>query len=256
MRIIAVDWSGAKAGAQRKIWLAEAAGGILRRLECGRSREEISQHLVDLAARDGELMVGLDFAFSFPAWFLRSEGFSSAHELWRACAGGAAERWLSACDPPFWGRPGRGRPDDVEHFRRTERETTRVAGIGPKSVFQVGGAGAVGTGSLRGMPALASLRDAGFAVWPFDSPRLPLVMEIYPRVLTGHVAKSREDARRLHLTRYRPQLGALFETAASSQDAFDAATSAIVMSQHARSFASLAGARDEVERLEGAIWSP
>ena len=46
----------------------------------------------------------------------------------------------------------------------------RVRGIAPKSVFQIGGAGSVGTASLRGMPVLQRLREAGFAVWPFDRP--------------------------------------------------------------------------------------
>ena len=35
--------------------------------------------------------------------------------------------------------------------------------------------------------ALRELQDAGFSVWPFDPPRLPLVVEIYPRWLTGPV---------------------------------------------------------------------
>jgi hypothetical protein len=42
---IAVDWSGAARGAERRIWLAEVAGGRLVRLECGRSRAELVRHL-------------------------------------------------------------------------------------------------------------------------------------------------------------------------------------------------------------------
>ena len=38
-RIIAIDWSGAKGSDQSKhIWLADVAGGRVRRLESGRSR--------------------------------------------------------------------------------------------------------------------------------------------------------------------------------------------------------------------------
>lgn len=83
-------------------------------------------------------------------------------------------------------------PDDL---RRTDREAPAIGGIRPKSVFQIGGAGAVGTGSLRGMPILKRLRDAGFAVWPFDAPRWPCVVEIYPRLLTGAVNKGSAGAR-------------------------------------------------------------
>ena len=41
-----------------------------------------------------------------------------------------------------------------------------LTSVRPKSTFQIGGAGAVGTGSLRGMPHLLTLREAGCAVWP------------------------------------------------------------------------------------------
>ena len=44
-RVIAVDWSGAKTGARRKMWLAEVCGGRLQRLESGRDRCELIEHL-------------------------------------------------------------------------------------------------------------------------------------------------------------------------------------------------------------------
>src|SRR5947207_2673911 len=81
------------------------------------------------------------------------------------------------------------RPTLEEHLRRTDRDVPGIGGIRPKSVFQIGGAGAVGTGSIRGMSLLKRLSDAGFAVWPFDSAQFPLVVEIYPRLLTGSVKK-------------------------------------------------------------------
>jgi hypothetical protein len=57
-------------------------------------------------------------------------------------------------------------------------------------VFQIGGAGAVGTGSIRGMLYLRNLREGGFSVWPFDPPNPHTAMEIRPRALTGPVTKS------------------------------------------------------------------
>jgi hypothetical protein len=159
------------------------------------------------AERTPRMVVGLDFAFSLPAWFLEQRNLKSAQELW-ALADREAEAWIAACRPPFWGRPGTRRPDLQVHFRRTELDAPATAGIRPKSVFQIGGAGAVGAGSLRGMRLLHRLRAAGFSIWPFDPPGWPRVVEIYPRLLTGPVNKSSADARAAHLVARHPELGA------------------------------------------------
>src|SRR6185437_10689898 len=109
LRVIAVDWSGKRTGAEKTIWLAEVGDGELLRLENGRTREAVASELIQLARDPRPLVAGLDFAFSMPAWFLRELGVRSGPELWaRACVDG--ERWLAACEPPFWGRPGRRRP--------------------------------------------------------------------------------------------------------------------------------------------------
>ena len=79
-RVIAVDWSGAKAGAKSKIWLAEIRAGRLTRLESGRDRREVVKHLITDAR--GDVVVGLDFAFSFPRWFAKQQGAKSIEELW------------------------------------------------------------------------------------------------------------------------------------------------------------------------------
>ena len=255
-RFMAVDWSGAKAGARSKISLAEVRDGRLVRVESGRDRSEVVDHLIDAAASDPDLVVGLDFAFSFPFWFAEQVGARSVEELWSVVAE-EGERWLESCEDPFWGRPGRRRPELPEHFRWTEREVAGPEGATPKSVFQIGGAGAVGTGSIRGMPCLTALRSAGFSIWPFHDPARPLVIEIYPRLLTGPVVKSSDIERSAYLARCLPRLErALAGTVASSEDAFDAAVSAVVMSRHADEIAALAKSRDPTERIEGRIWWP
>ena len=99
----------------------------------------------------------------------RSRATASAPELWAAAAVDG-ERWLRECPPPFWGLAGRRRPDGHEQFRQTEATVAAVGGIRPKSTFQIGGAGSVGTGSVRGFPALTRLRAGGFTIWPFDAP--------------------------------------------------------------------------------------
>ena len=261
LRSIAIDWSGAKLLPERKIWLAEAtARGELLRLETGRDREQIADHLIEEARRGGGMVVGLDFAFSFPAWFMRERGYASAPVLWAALAAdGAADRWLDACEPPLWGRGRRPKPVLAEHFRAAEKNAGATAGISCKSVFQIGGAGAVGTGSIRGMPVLHRLREAGFGVWPFTpgATAKAMAIEIYPRLLTGPVKKSDEACRRAYMRGRFPALDpAMRELACSSEDAFDAAVSALVMARHAAELRTPRPAVDAQMLLEGDIWRP
>ena len=256
LTVIAIDWSGALVGARRKIWLGEVEDGRLVRLENGRDRQQIGDHLIALAKDRPRMIVGLDFAFSLPAWFLNERGLKSAKELW-ALADRDADAWLADCQPPFWGKPGASCPELPARFRRTESEAPGTAGIRPKSVFQIGGAGAVGTGSLRGMRLLHRLQNAGFSIWPFDPSGWPRVVEIYPRLLTGSVKKSDPACRASYLTDHYPQLGAaLKELAASSEDAFDAAVSALKMSKHTDDLIALPNVTDPQVLLEGAIWYP
>jgi hypothetical protein len=210
-------------------------------LEGDRDRDQVGDYLVELALSDPDLAVGLDFGFSLPVWFLDREGLSEG----LAVQEDVAERWLRECPPPFWGRLGRRRGDEVQH-RRSELEVAPAA----KPVFQIGGAGTVGTGSLRGFPLLRRLRAEGFAIWPFDSPRPPLVVEIFPRLLTGPVVKSRRDARE----RYLAERGWPLEVG-FSEDAFDAAVSALVMERHIGELAGLPEETDCIYRREGRIWA-
>jgi hypothetical protein len=256
VRLIAIDWSGMLAGAQRTIWLAEVAEGRLIRLQNARSREEIADHLIREAEHDPGLVVGFDFAFSLSVWFLDARGFSRAADLWEWVTD-EGERWLAACDPPLWGRPGRRRPELPEHFRLTERLVPPTAGIRPKSVFQIGGAGAVGTGSLRGMPILRRLHRSGFSIWPFDPPGWPRVVEIYPRLLTGEVSKKRRERRAEYLAGRFPGLDErIRRSAEGSDDALDALVSALVMADHAADLANLPPIEDPRLRREGLIWHP
>ncbi len=229
MHTIAVDWSGAMVGAEKRIWLAEAIDGNVVRLEAGRSREEVITELLTTVDRsDDTVVIGLDFSFSFPAWFLDSIGASDVVTLWSMVAV-HGEAWLAGCDPPFWGRPGKSRPDagDDDRYRVTEHEL-RDLGYPAKSTFQVGGAGSVGTGSIRGMPHLLTLRAAGGAIWPFDPVGRVTVAEIYPRIFTGGAVKSSEVAR-AGIVDSLALPDAVRTAAASSEDAFDALLSALNM---------------------------
>jgi hypothetical protein len=251
-RILAVDWSGARTGEHRVIWLAEARDGQIVRLEGGRSREQLVEHLLEEAERDPELVVGLDFAFSLPEWFLHAQGIDDVSNAWDlvSCE---AEAWLRDPKPPFW----RARKPPGDGFRRTERE----CGGRPKSVFQLVGAGQVGTGSLRGIPFLPRLREL-FAIWPFDEPRLPLVVEIYPRlylhsdVSTGQLRRTHGQSPRVLMIGTASGASARLHLDGTSdypnEHARDAAASALAMSRWRGDWRRLP--RDPRYALEGRIW--
>jgi hypothetical protein len=253
MRVVAVDWSGKLKRAEEFLWLAEVRDGVLVDLANGRTREELVAYLIQLGAEDSRLVVGLDFAFSFPAWWCAEQGWSSGLDVWAAMAD-RGERVLAECRAPFWGRPGKRNPHPAERlYRRTELE--EGAG-GAKSVFQIGGAGAVGTGSIRGMPWLKTLTENGFSVWPFAD-GWPRVVEIYPRALTGPVNKGRWAKRHAYLfERFPRQPPEVLERAAGSEDAFDAAVSALIMGMHEGELEGLGRPVASEYGVEGRIWRP
>lgn len=300
-RVVAVDWSGDKGPGQRKkiwagVWTAGASSTQDKvTLEGGRSREELIAWLIELGRETPRMVVGLDCCFSFPAWFLGEHGCGTVEAFWRHVAAGEGERWLAReCeDARFWGvagslRTGK-RPAEFsgEGLRRMMRETdydnklaqraeggdreraAKMFGITAKSPFQIGGSGSVGTGSLRAMPSLLRLREAGFQVWPFDAARLgaeepaPLLVEMYTRLLTGPVAKSNAMARRLYLlakrkedARYAGLSRRVREKALGSEDAFDALVCCLEMARWRGEFAGLRATVDPVLRLEGITWRP
>lgn len=226
MRVAAADWSGSRRPGST--WLAECdASGRLVGL-AATTPVQIVDRLRRLAGDD--LVVGFDFSFSLPARWLRQQHIATAAELWADAA--RLETWLERCEPPFWGRPGRRRPPGPpeDGYRLTEL----ACAPRPRSGFQVGGAGSVGTASLRGMPHLAALRSAGFAVWPFDPWRPPVLVEAWPRLALGRLVKSDPAARAAWVgaqgRRVPPALGAV---AASSADALDAAAAALSLFERA-----------------------
>jgi hypothetical protein len=106
------------------------------------------------------------------------------------------------------------------------------------------------------MPFLSELSAAGWSIWPFDAVRLPAAIEIYPRVLTGAVRKSCRPCRILYLEERYPNLSRdMFDLAVSTEDAFDAAVSALVMEGHGPTFHALRQAVDATEAIEGRIWN-
>ncbi len=251
-RVIAVDWSGAKKGFKKKIWLAEVGADGLRTLKDGWSREKIGEYLSLEIERDPKLVIGLDFAFSFPAWFVRQKGCASASELWQHVEA-HGEEWLVERQPPFFTKGGWA--DNVNSAYRLTETRLREQGSTPETVFKLVGPTQVGPGSIRGMPTLTRLSKAGFNVWPFDPPKLPLVVEIYPGSFYPKGVKSSLEKRLEFLKRY-PDLEELQRANAScSDDAFDAAISAFKMFERRNEFAQLVTIADDSIKVEGQIWS-
>ena len=300
-RVVAVDWSGDKGPGQRKkLWAGVWTAGTGRiQLESGRTREELIGWLVERARETPRMVVGVDCCFSFPAWFLEEHGCATAFEFWDKVAAGKGEEWLHReCeDARFWGVRGPGRsgkrPPEFcgPGLRRMLRETdwenkiaqgleggdperaAKMMGIQAKSPFQIGGSGSVGTGSLRAMPYLLRLREAGFRVWPFDSAALgakprPLLVEMYTRLLTGAVKKSNPAARKEYLAVRKKTAGeeydgiyarlprGVLDKALGSEDAFDALVCCIEMVRWRAEFAGLKKTHDALFRLEGITWRP
>jgi len=259
---MAVDWSGRNTAEQRQaIWLAEVVAGELVRHEGGRTRTELIELLIAEADRDPNLIVGYDFAFSLPAWYLQDRQLTP-HQLWALLADEALTpamrryglaRWMNSPELPFWTTSeahARLRPEQM--FRHTENDM-RLPGVQPKSVFQLVGAGQVGRGSLYGMQALHRLAGAGFRIWPFDPPGLQLVVEIFPRILTGPVRKNSPSERERYLEAV-PIPPDLRRLAAAGEDAFDAAVSAVVMAGGVGELRALPEAAGY--EVEGMIWRP
>jgi len=292
--VVGIDWSGrVDAAGQRRhiyagVWTQRGSKTTVQ-LENGRTREEIAEWLIELARETPRMVVGFDFCFSFPAWFVRDEhGSATAPEFWKSVVEqGHAERWLTGGeDKRFWGKPHKRpaefsgpnlhrmlRSTDIDHkviahIPEAEHQA-RVKGITPKSVFQIGGSGSVGTASLRGFPTLLHLREAGFHIWPYDKSELggknsrPLVVEMYTRLNTGAVHKSNPAARAAYLLRKRREdpaytalSRAVLTKARAGEDAFDALISTMVMAERRESFAALPKPRDPLHVIEGWTWAP
>ena len=226
--VIAVDWSGAKkTGPKSGIWLAVYERGRLVRTEAASNR---GQAVALVQACASPVIAGFDFSFGFPAWFAREHGCTTIADVW-SLTEQHGEQWLaSPPTPPFW-RDRCSVPVEKQ-FRRCE-EALRPA----KSIFQLVGNGQVGAGSVRGMPHLARLRAAGFAIWPFDQAIDRTVIEVYPslmRKLAPH-----------------HDVGPFV-----NEHERDAVVSGRVIWEHRESVAALSAATDPTTLLEGDVWIP
>jgi hypothetical protein len=85
------------------------------------------------------------------------------------------------------------------------------------------------------MPLLPRLREADFAIWPFDAAGERTALEIYPSALRRHISPAQAFA---------------------SNDERDAVCSALVLWEHRRNVSGLPAATDRRSRIEGDVWMP
>lgn len=235
--VVMVDWSGGNGHGPKSrkdaIWAGVARDGVADDPVYLRNRQVAEAWLADLfgaeRAKDRRVLAGFDFPFGFPSGVAeriteRADPFALWHWLEARIEDSPKRnnRWqvaaaINALFPgvgPFWGnitktdvdglpRKGRARQGHgAQEWRQVER-----AARGSFSVWQLAGAGAVGSQTLMGLPVLARLRRRfGASVWPFEAPDEALVFaEVWPSLINqavkAHCAKTGEirDAAQVRL---------------------------------------------------------
>jgi molybdopterin-guanine dinucleotide biosynthesis protein B len=220
-RVIVVDWSGRGTPSPRRdskdaIWIG-TCDGAGEAQTYHRTRHEAMAQVLALLSEGGRQLAGFDFPMGYPAGFARRlTGVDDA----RALHAWLADRIIDAPDNannrfeiaaginrllggqgPFWGCPKHlprsGLPSlkTVDYAALALEEKRRVERDNPpaKPVWQLLGAGSVGSQALLGIPAIHRLAAlTGAAVWPFEPPRDLTLAEVYPSLLAPAVAASND----------------------------------------------------------------
>ena len=207
---IGVTWSAASGDrdAAKNVWVALVRHGKLVGLEPELSLDQAGDFIDVGRQQDDPVLVGMDFGFSLPAWWVDAHYGGSAPRLWEGMQhlewdSEPDPQWPKQLPPPFWGPNIRRRPalpPGGRWLRETEERVWRRTGVEPKSVFQLSGAGRVGGQSVRGMTELYALQSVGWRIWPFDAPGRQAIVEVLPRALwrahaTRQGASSPSEAR-------------------------------------------------------------
>jgi molybdopterin-guanine dinucleotide biosynthesis protein B len=257
-RVMIVDWSGKATRSPAKeskdsIWIGMAEAGRDLPPVYFRTRAEAVEWLADRLSDGGRQLVGFDFPLGYPTGLARRlTGQDDARALHRWLSDRITDRSdnsnnrfevaeeinrLLRGPGPFWGCPkGWTGPDlpflktvdyaalGLDEKRKVERENPPA-----KPVWQLLGAGSVGSQALLGIPAVHRLAEAsGAAVWPFEAPRDLTLAEVYPSLLSGPVAASGDPipdraqvrllARALFNLSQSGQIASLFEVPAEAAE--------------------------------------
>ncbi|MEM8979432.1 MAG: molybdopterin-binding protein [Pseudomonadota bacterium] len=228
-KVMMVDWSG---GADRgprpvkdSIWAAIATQTKSQTPVYLRNRTLAETHLSDQIseslAKGERLLIGFDFPFGYPSGFVeRLTGQTDPLVFWaflaaraeqdpKGAESGRLRATLSAelnaklpGEGPFWFNPfskdipglPRKKPSWTHPFE--EWRAAEKSASGTFSLWQIGGAGAVGGQVMMGLPVLERLRQkfAGqVSVWPFEPLDRQIVFaEIWPSLLAPEIERLQE----------------------------------------------------------------
>jgi molybdopterin molybdotransferase len=220
--VVMVDWSAASRAPRRpkpdSIFAAVARDGRVGPAVYLGHRLDAELWLADLFADERaagrRVLAGFDFPFGYPRGFAAAlTGGPDPFDLWdwleariedgrtgnnRFEVAGAINARFPGVGP-FWGN---GTARDIPHLPRKgrsrgpnpfpERRSVEDRHKGAFTLWQLSGAGAVGSQTLMGLPVLARLRrrfPAELSVWPFEPPSRGIVLaEVWPSLLAPAVS--------------------------------------------------------------------
>ena len=219
---IMVDWSATNKPtplreSENAIWTAHWINNESNKPEYHRTRVKAYNYLINLldtidkASKNKQrLLIGFDFAFGYPYDSYDGFGCKDWEKLWklinteindsdknennRFIAGGILNKKFKN-KRPFWGHPPpennrfdglsyrkpKGYGDTLPSEFRIIEKMTR----GASSVWQLFGAGCVGSQTLMGIHYLQKLRECtDCAIWPFEdiNNNKHVIAEIYPSI--------------------------------------------------------------------------
>lgn len=216
-----VDWSAGNDRGPRPIedaiWIGAILGGVEQEPAYQRNRQVAEAYLADLIEQEivagRRLLMGFDFPFGYPAGFAEKvAGSADPLALWdwfasnlddtpnannrfdlagrlNALFDGTGPFWFNGLrrDIPNLPRLGTDRQGHGMPERRRVEEGAR----GTFTLWQMGGAGAVGGQAMTGVAALSRLRSKfadSVAVWPFEPLDRPITfVEVWPSLISAQI---------------------------------------------------------------------
>ena len=201
-------WIGALARDARLKFQFQAANPSTRL----KARDMIASLAERFTARGDKVLVGFDFSLGYPAGTAKAAGLEKAGEpAWKSMFNHLSSKLkdkednsnrrfaiaaginyaISKGPQPFWGAPARdqittlsGKKGDfaelpLAEYRIAEAYVRKTFKAKPKSVWQLYGAGSVGSQSLLGIPTVNALTEMlpNSKVWPFETGLQPLDSE-------------------------------------------------------------------------------
>ncbi|MEL6687141.1 MAG: hypothetical protein AAFP97_05940 [Pseudomonadota bacterium] len=202
-RILIVDWSAAnkpKTGAD-SIWISDSHAPSSNPATRAQAMQSIETIIAETLSKQQHLLIGWDFAFSYPQGFAKALGYQNRAALWSALyeqitdtnrnqsnrfdVAAKLNQRLGSDLGPFWGYVGKACPDGLspkrydpdtpaewpypafDYLRQVERWLPSAS-----PVFKLAYTGSVGSQALLGIARLEGLRrqfEGQIALWPFDT---------------------------------------------------------------------------------------